>query len=115
MAPEVLRGKPYTNAADIYSFGIIMWEFTSGIPAFCDRSHDFNLSLDICKGSRPKIVENTEYSILMERCWDPDPNKRPTADKLVEILSCWSDYYSSSSYLDDRTPVPSKLKSIFNE
>ena len=26
IAPEVLRGKPYTKAADIYSFGIIMWE-----------------------------------------------------------------------------------------
>ena len=24
MAPEVLRGKPYTKAADMYSFGIIM-------------------------------------------------------------------------------------------
>ena len=24
VAPEVLRGKPYTQAADIYSFGIIM-------------------------------------------------------------------------------------------
>ncbi|CAB4426148.1 unnamed protein product [Rhizophagus irregularis] len=33
MAPEVLRGKPYTKAADIYGFGIIMWEMTSGIPA----------------------------------------------------------------------------------
>src|SRR5581483_2278793 len=59
MAPEVLRGKPYTKTADIYSFGLIMWEFTSGIPAFNNRSHDFNLSLDICKGLRPKIVEGT--------------------------------------------------------
>src|SRR2546423_554778 len=25
MAPEVLRGEPYTKEADIYSFGIIMW------------------------------------------------------------------------------------------
>ncbi|POG73366.1 kinase-like domain-containing protein, partial [Rhizophagus irregularis DAOM 181602=DAOM 197198] len=39
MAPEVLRGKPYTKAADIYSFGIIMWELTSGIPAFNNRPH----------------------------------------------------------------------------
>jgi serine/threonine protein kinase len=33
MAPEVLRGKPYIKAADIYGFGIIMWKMTSGIPA----------------------------------------------------------------------------------
>jgi serine/threonine protein kinase len=34
MAPEVIRCEPYTKAADIYSFGIIMWEMTSGVPAF---------------------------------------------------------------------------------
>src|SRR3954454_17149534 len=27
MAPEVLRGKPYTLTSDVYSFSIIMWEF----------------------------------------------------------------------------------------
>src|SRR5436190_1472704 len=117
MAPEVLRGKPYTKAADIYSFGIIMWEFTSGIPAFNNKSHDFNLALDICKGLRPKIVASTlpVYARLMRRCWDSDPNKRPTADELVEILSCWADYYPYSSFCN-RRPVPSKLKTkIFIE
>ncbi|POG81950.1 hypothetical protein GLOIN_2v1503944, partial [Rhizophagus irregularis DAOM 181602=DAOM 197198] len=28
MAPEILRYKPYTPASDIYSFSMIMWEFT---------------------------------------------------------------------------------------
>ena len=37
MAPEVLRGKPYTPASDIYSFAMIMWELTSGVPPFDDR------------------------------------------------------------------------------
>ncbi|PKY50843.1 kinase-like protein [Rhizophagus irregularis] len=31
VAPEVLRGKPYTQAADIYSFGMIMY-FTARAP-----------------------------------------------------------------------------------
>ncbi|RGB30452.1 kinase-like domain-containing protein, partial [Rhizophagus diaphanus] len=94
IAPEVLRGKPYTKAADIYSFGIIMWELTSGVLAFNDRSHDFILSLEICEGLRPKIVEGTspKYIRLMKRCWDSDPNKRPTANELSEILSFWGSY-----------------------
>jgi serine/threonine protein kinase len=110
MAPEVLRGKLYTKTADIYSFGIIMWEFTSGIPAFNNRPHDFNLSLDICKGLRPKIIEGTlpVYARLMKRCWDSDPNNRPTAYELLEILSCWHDYYPKT-YAYVRIPIPSKL------
>ncbi|RGB40652.1 kinase-like domain-containing protein [Rhizophagus diaphanus] len=59
IAPEVLRGKPYTKAADIYSFGI-MWEMNSGIPAFNDVPHDLNLALNICQGLRPRIVKSPE-------------------------------------------------------
>ncbi|RIA78687.1 hypothetical protein C1645_702639, partial [Glomus cerebriforme] len=44
ISPEILREKPYTKAANIYSFGIIMWEMTSGIPAFNNLPHDFSLS-----------------------------------------------------------------------
>jgi len=32
VAPEVLMGQPYTQAADIYSFGMILWEMSSGKP-----------------------------------------------------------------------------------
>jgi serine/threonine protein kinase len=79
MAPEVLRGKSYTLASDIYSFSMIMWEFTSGVPPFKDREHDIQLSLSICKGERPEIIENTPqcYANLMKKCWDEDPLKRP--------------------------------------
>src|ERR1051325_10300160 len=59
VAPEVLRGQPYTPASDIYSFAMIMWELTSKVPPFNDRAHDFQLSLDICKGERPEIIEGT--------------------------------------------------------
>ncbi|POG66411.1 kinase-like domain-containing protein, partial [Rhizophagus irregularis DAOM 181602=DAOM 197198] len=35
MAPEILGGNPsYKQASDIYSFSMIMWEFTSGNPPF---------------------------------------------------------------------------------
>lgn len=43
MSPGVLRGKPYTQVSDIYSFSIIMWEFTSGVPSLNNIAHDFQL------------------------------------------------------------------------
>src|SRR5436309_15071599 len=93
MAPEVLRGKPYTPASDIYSFSMIMWEFTSGITPFNNRAHDIQLSLNICKGEHPEIIENTPqcYIDLMEKCWNKDPSKRPSASKISEIIKSWID------------------------
>ncbi len=91
VAPEVLRGKPYTLASDIYSFSMIMWEFTSGIPPFDDKAHDFQLSLSICKGERPKIIKNTPqcYIDLMKKCWDNDPLKRPNSSEVKKIIDNW--------------------------
>ncbi|CAB5353551.1 unnamed protein product [Rhizophagus irregularis] len=91
MAPEVLRGKSYTPASDVYSFSMIMWEFTSGVPPFNDRAHDFKLSLSICEGERPEIIENTPqcYVDLMKKCWDGDPLKRPSSKEVLNIIGEW--------------------------
>ncbi|CAI2167476.1 2471_t:CDS:2 [Funneliformis geosporum] len=89
MAPEVLKGKPYTHASDIYSFSMIMWEITTGLPPFYDKAHDFEFILDICLGERPKIPKNvpSKYIDLMERCWDSNPSNRPTAEKVQKIIN----------------------------
>jgi len=91
MAPEVLRGKPYSSASDIYSFSMIMWEFTSGITPFIDRAHDFELALSICRGERPKIIRNTPqcYVDLMKKCWNDDPLIRPSAKEVLNIIKEW--------------------------
>jgi serine/threonine protein kinase len=92
MAPEVLRGKPYTPASDMYSFSMIMWEFTSGITPFNNRAHDIHLSLSICKGERPEIIENTPqcYVDLMKKCWDENPLKRPSSKEVLKIIYEWT-------------------------
>jgi serine/threonine protein kinase len=91
IAPEVLRGKPYTPASDIYSFSMIMWEVLSGVPPFDDRTHDLQLSLSICEGERPEIITNSPecYINLMKKCWDPDPLKRPSALEALDIIDLW--------------------------
>ncbi|POG67529.1 kinase-like domain-containing protein, partial [Rhizophagus irregularis DAOM 181602=DAOM 197198] len=91
MAPEVLRGKSYTPASDIYSFSIIMWELTSGVPPFNNRAHDIQLSLSICKGERPEIIENTPqcYVDLMKKCWNEDSSERPSSKEVLSIIEKW--------------------------
>ncbi|GBC22695.2 kinase-like domain-containing protein [Rhizophagus irregularis DAOM 181602=DAOM 197198] len=91
MAPEVLRGKSYTPASDIYSFSMIMWELTSGVPPFNNRAHDIQLSFSICKGERPEIIENTPqcYVDLMKECWNEDSSKRPSSKEVLKTIEKW--------------------------
>ncbi|GES89943.1 kinase-like domain-containing protein [Rhizophagus clarus] len=81
MAPEIFKGQKYTKASDIYSLGMIMWEFMTGRRPFWDRNHDAELIIEICDGLRPPIVTNAPkgYIELMKECWHEDPGKRPVA------------------------------------
>src|SRR5205814_7954053 len=88
IAPEVIVDKEYTFKSDIYSFGMLMWEISSGQPPFSNYGHDYYLAMDIVNGMRPKIVSGTplEYESLMEQCWDADPSKRPDTNTLWEKI-----------------------------
>src|SRR5436853_4146291 len=80
VAPEVLKGNPYTKAADIYSFGMIMYFVATGKQPFVNFAHDHNLAMDIYKGIRPEINELEApkcYIDLMKKCWDSNPKNRP--------------------------------------
>src|ERR1044071_4326704 len=59
IAPEVIAGKETTFASDIYSFGILMWEITSGQPPFNNYENDYDLALRVINGMRPKIIPGT--------------------------------------------------------
>ncbi|CAG8795291.1 22375_t:CDS:2, partial [Cetraspora pellucida] len=89
IAPEVLNKKQYSFSSDIYSLGMIMWELTSGCRPFYDREYNANLALDICNELRPNITEDTPHcwAILMQKCWQSDPLKRPTIDELYDVVN----------------------------
>jgi serine/threonine protein kinase len=94
IAPEVLNKEPYTSSADIYSFGVVMAEVSSGKPPFYNKEHDISLVLEICNGLRPEFGEGTPefYKKLAYRCMNANPNERPTTDELYDIFKFW---YSS--------------------
>ncbi|CAG8497917.1 10392_t:CDS:2 [Paraglomus occultum] len=91
VAPEVLRGMPYTRAADVYSVGMIMYELWTGRPPFEEKDYDLPLAMNICSGTRPDIPSDVPayYSIIMQACWDQDPDMRPTSRELERTFEIW--------------------------
>ena len=97
LAPEVLSKKPYTKESDVYSFGMIMWEFTTGKKPFHNRPHNSSLISDILNGIRPQVTDDTpEFCAeLMKKCWDHSPENRPTAREIEDCLHGYRTYYST--------------------
>ena len=95
MAPELMNAEDcmYGPSVDIYSFGMIMYEFLSGAKPW----REFHLSTDIVSnvssGKRPHIPKQRRvpelYLDFMQRCWEHQMEKRPLIDvvcrKIAEI------------------------------
>ena len=118
IAPEVLNGEPYTLSSDIYSFGVVMAELSSGKPPFYKRKHDASLALKICNGLRPEFGKGTPetYKKLAYRCMNANPIQRPTANELYEISLFWFSFTSGYDAEKEKFGYKGKeIKAVFEE
>ncbi|CAG8765034.1 45361_t:CDS:2, partial [Gigaspora margarita] len=124
IAPEILRFQsPYSQAGDIYSLGIILWELVCGIPAFSNRAHCVNLITDICNGLRPKTCHFAPpiYNDLLKKCWNQNPSKRPSINAVIDCIQLLRtkeftlDEYESKYYLKKQyyESMSVELKQVF--
>lgn len=90
LAPEIIREEPYTAAADIYPYGIMLWELITGEHPFDEFNYEFSLDLEsaVMEGKRPTIPQDcpSEFAELIKRCWHNDPGKRPSFADIVNVL-----------------------------
>ncbi|XP_039012343.1 serine/threonine-protein kinase STY17-like isoform X2 [Hibiscus syriacus] len=88
MAPEVIEHKPYDHKADVFSFGIALWELLTGeLPYSLLTPLQAAVGV-VQKNLRPTIPKNTHPRLgeLLERCWQQDPTQRPNFSEIIEIL-----------------------------
>jgi hypothetical protein len=87
-APEVMIGDPYTEKADCYALGILLWEIWCQKTFLDEYTTPGNVEDAIIRGLRPSIPQSChpEYANLIRRAWDTSPDVRPSSREIVEGL-----------------------------
>ena len=85
MPPEIINELPFTNKADIYSLGIVIWEISS-------RQLLSATIPQVIQGKREAIPADcpAKVRVLIESCRDIEPNNRPAAEQIVKYLNTGS-------------------------
>merc|ERR1712157_603834 len=82
MAPEVVKREPYNLLADVYSFGVLLWELLTL------KTHDYDYEDFLSNKERPNIPRSLQSPIrdLISRCWSENINERPEFDVISTVL-----------------------------
>jgi serine/threonine protein kinase len=88
MSPEVADALPYNFRADLYSYGIILWELNAGKKPFDGLNRELFYERVVHGGERPPLHRKwpKELTSLMTECWDADMHKRPKFRDVVARL-----------------------------
>jgi len=95
MAPEVLLNKEFNEKADVYSFGLVLWEFLTRSEPFPEYQDWDPFVKAVTTGERPPLPAGADAELrdLINECWHGDPQVRPTFEEIVRrmdgvILNC---------------------------
>lgn len=88
MAPEVIRHESYSSNADVYSFGICLWQLITREIPFATMT-PIQAAYAVAEGRRPTIPPSTPRRLqeIVLACWDQDSHKRPSFTYIAMALA----------------------------
>lgn len=91
MAPEVFKGQPYNEKADVFSFGLVLRETLAAYLTSFAMGSVAEIEMyasRVSNGFRPPLDPRWPEPLrtLISDCWHQDPRKRPSMAEVVKRL-----------------------------
>jgi fibroblast growth factor receptor 1 len=89
LAPESLKQREFSSKSDVWSFGITLFEMYSFGQVPFGKIDVRKLSDHLERGVRPERPDlcGEEMYDVMKKCWQMDPEERPTFQELLTLLT----------------------------
>ncbi|XP_039518822.1 receptor-interacting serine/threonine-protein kinase 2 [Pimephales promelas] len=103
MSPEVLQGTVPSVEADIYSFGVLLWE-TLNRKRPCEGIDQLQIKLELGLGVDllPLMTpQNHALAQLIIRCLKSEPQKRPSAEECAVVLRTALAAFDPQTFIED--------------
>jgi len=89
-APECIQHREYSNASDVFAFGVVIWELLSEAKPYPGENLS-SLSKQIVHQNKRLELDrkwNPNVQGLLKRCWETNPEDRPN---MTEIYALFED------------------------
>ncbi|XP_052126084.1 vascular endothelial growth factor receptor 1 [Frankliniella occidentalis] len=107
MAIESIRDRIFSTQSDVWSFGIVLWEFfTLARTPYTGMAADEHMYKRLEEGYRmekPPYATDDLYTVMME-CWQARPILRPSFTELVDTLGSMLEDGVRKHYVDLNEP-----------
>ncbi|XP_063227857.1 vascular endothelial growth factor receptor 1-like isoform X2 [Bacillus rossius redtenbacheri] len=107
MAIEAIRDRVFSTQSDVWSFGIVLWEFFSlARTPYPGMEADEKLYNNLLKGYRmecPQYATQEVYQMMLD-CWQAQPTQRPSFTELSEQLGAMLEESVRAHYIDLNDP-----------
>lgn len=114
MSPEQALGKPIDHRSDLFSFGIVLYQMTTGRLPFAAASTTETINRIV--NSAPEAIARYNYSCppelehIIRKCIEKDPERRyqSAQDLLIDLKNLKRDTESGATQARSSAPLASK-------